>query len=436
VWKRAYKKERVTMTVLIYAQSKDRKTLADKLVAYSNLPRQEAENFASSAGPGPYVPLPLMDSSAILKGLPEETQRTFRHRSKMLEEAISWAYPLAIEEELLEGGLLTTWLSEAAMECPRGTIAIQRKTTLGEVVFLNQEFTFDIDSQKLVDNRPDYSPEALAGVKAEEFAFSWATLGLDIAKSLLGTVAGRIGSAIFARLFPPSVPSYFEQVYQEFREIVRQEIEENTIRLLVGDVVAVQTQMSAYAQHRRAGNQVPAQQALLEAWNRSVLVTSKLRTSYPVAGLGPFLTAGGLHLAIIQECALRDPEVNDPNDSSWAKIYVDTAGNFSSYVGSQPDKIVSERAAQITPVAFTERWSGGGRNGPFDRSFWWFEDRGWPLRREMPRTSGWTLQRAQDQRINHYQKVIVPLTNALAPAKVTAHHWRVAGDTPLPQVKT
>ena len=33
------------MTVLIYAQSKDRKTLADKLVAYSNLPRQEAENL-------------------------------------------------------------------------------------------------------------------------------------------------------------------------------------------------------------------------------------------------------------------------------------------------------------------------------------------------------------------------------------------------------
>src|ERR671938_315479 len=99
---------------------------------------------------------------------------------------------------------------------------------------------------------------------------------------------------------------------------------------------------------------------------------------------------------------MRDPGVKDPKDSSWGKIYIETAGNFIGYVGSQPDKIVSDRAAQITPVAFVERWSGGGRNGPFDRSYWWFEDRGWPLRREFPRTSGWTLQRAQDQRENHY----------------------------------
>ena len=49
------------MGVLVYAQSKDRKTLADKLVAYSEMPRQEAEDLASIAGPGPYIPLPLMD---------------------------------------------------------------------------------------------------------------------------------------------------------------------------------------------------------------------------------------------------------------------------------------------------------------------------------------------------------------------------------------
>lgn len=201
----------------------------------------------------------------------------------------------------------------------------------------------------------------------------------------------------------------------------------------MGEVAAVQTQMSAYAEHRRAGNHAPAQQALIEAWNRSVLVTSKLR-QFPVAGLGPFLTAGGLHLAIIQERALRDTTVNDPNESSWAKIYVEAANNFISYVGSQPDKIVSERAAHITPVAFRERW-GHTPYGPIDASFWWFEDRAWPLRREMPRNRRWTLQLAKDQRTNHHRDVTVPLTNALAPAKVTAHHWRVARETPLPQVE-
>jgi len=133
---------------------------------------------------------------------------------------------------------------------------------------------------------------------------------------------------------------------------------------------------------------------------------------------------------------MRDPEVNDPNDSSWAKTYVETAGNFISYVGSQPDKIVSERAAHITPVAFAQRTRNVPPAGPVDASFWWFEDRAWPLRREMPRRAGWDLQKAKDQRTNHYRIVIDPLTKALDPAKETARHWQVARETPLPQVET
>ena len=422
------------MIVLVYAQSKDRRTLADKLVAYSNLPRQEAENLASSAGPGPHTPLPLMDSSAILRDLPEETRRTFRHRSLMLEKAIRWGYPLAIDEELLEDGLLTTCLSEAAIEYPRGTVAVRRRTNLGEIVFLDREFTYDIDGKELVDNRPDSSP----GAEAEEFAIDWATLALDIAKALASALASKIGAAIFAKFFPPGAPPYFEQVYQEFRKIVRQEIEENTIRILVGEVIAVQTHMSAYAQHRRAGNRDAAEQELISAWNRSVLVTSKL-LQFPVAGLGPFLTAGGLHLAIIQERAMRDTTVDDPNDSSWAKIYVETAGTFIAYVGTQPDKIVSERAAHITPVAFEHRTRNVPPAGPVDASVWWWRDRAWPLLREYPRNRGCCDPNpeptARAQRDAHYRMVIGNLTKSLDPARETARNWRVARETPLPQVE-
>jgi hypothetical protein len=355
----------------------------------------------------------------------------------MLEDAITWAYPLAIDEELLKDGLVTTWLSEAADESPKGTIAIQRKTNLGEMVFLNEDFTFDSDSQKLVDNRPEYSPEALAGAPAEEFAFGWATLGVGIAKGLLSGIAGKIGAAIFAQFFKPGVPPYFEQVYQEFRRIVNQAIEENTIRLLVGEVAAIQTQMSAYAEHRRTGNHAPAQEALLEAWNRSVQVTGKLQ-QLPVraAGLGPFLTAGGLHLAIIQERALRDTTVNDPNDSSWAKIYIERASEFILYVGSQVDKIVSDRAAHITPVVFVRRVRRR-RRGVIDNSYWWYEDtleRAW---RQFFKSRGWTLQLAQDQRTNHYNdRIIVRLSRPLEPAREVVQHWRVARDRPLPQVET
>jgi hypothetical protein len=423
------------MGVLVYAQSQDRKTLADKLVAYSEMPRQEAEDLASIAGPGPYIPLPLVDPSVILKEFPAEAQRTFRFQALMMEEDIMSGYPLAIDEELLEDGLLTRCLAEAAIVYPRGTIAVQRRTTRGEIVFLNLEFTIDFDRKELVDNRPDYSPEALAKATAEEVLFSWGELGMDIGKALLGALANKIGSAIFARFFPPSAPPYFAQVYEQFRVIVRQAIEENSIRLLVGEVAAVQTHMIAYGRHRESGNNDAAQQEIAQAWNRSVLATNKL-LQFRVAGLGPFLTAGGLHLAIIQERALRDPEANDPNDSSWASVYRDELDQFLPYVGTQPDKIVRDRAAHITEVAYRRVIRNVPRHGPIDESYWWWRD----ALQGGERRYSWRIQRAEqtarNARAAHYASVINPLNNALNPVREVARSWQQARGTPLPQVET
>ena len=422
------------MGVLVYAQSKDRKTLADKLVAYSEMPRQEAEDLASIAGPGPYIPLPLMDPSTILNEFPAEAQRTFRFQALMMEEDIMSGYPLAIDEELLEDGLLTRCLAEAAIVYPSGTMAVQRRTTRGEIVFLNEEFTLDFDRKELVDNRPDYSPEALATEKAEELA-SWGDLGMDIGKALLGAFASKIGAGIFAKFFPPSVPPYFAEVYEQFRVIVRQAIEENSIRLLVGEVAAVQSHMIAYGRHRESGNNDAARQEIAQAWNRSVLVTNKL-LQFRVAGLGPFLTAGGLHLAIIQERALRDPEANDPNDSSWASIYRDALDQYLPYVGTKPDKIVRDRAAHITEVAFKRVERRVPRQAPIDESYWWWRD----SLQGGERRYSWRLQRAEqtarNARAAHYASVINPLNNSLNPVREVARSWQQARGTPLPPVET
>jgi len=421
------------MSALVYAQSKDRKTLADKLVAYSEMPRQEAENLASIAGPGPYIPLPLMDPSTILLEFPVEAQRTFRHQALMMKEDIMSGYPLAIDEELLEDGLLTRCLAEAAVVYPSGTMVVQRKTTRGEIVFLNPEFTLDFDSKELIDNRPDHSPEALA--KAEEVAASWGDLGMDIGKALLGALANKIGSAIFAKFFPPSVPPYFAEVYEQFRVIVRQAIEENSIRLLVGEVAAVQTHMIAYGRHRESGNNDAARQEIAQAYNRSVLVTNKL-WQFQVAGLGPFLTAGGLHLAIIQERALRDPEANDPNDSSWGSVYRDSLDQYLPYVSTQPDKIIRDRQAHITEVVYRRVVRHVPRAGPIDDSYWWWRD---PLQGGERRYS-WRIHRAEETARNaraaHHASVTNSLNNLLNPVREVARSWQQARGTPIPPVET
>lgn len=422
------------MMVLSYAQSKDLKTLADRLVAYSDLSRQEAENLASSAGPGPYTPLPLLNPSAILADLPEETQRTFEYRALILKRFLNSAYPLASDEELLEDGLLFTCLSEDWMECRSGTIAVRRKTNLGEIIFLNREFTFDLDGKEIISNSPDYSPGALAVAKAEEFAMDWATLGLDIAKSLLGSLAGLIGSSIFQKFFPPGTPPYFQLVYDQFRQIVRQEIEESIIRLLVGDVAAVQSHMRSYAIHREGGNRDAAEENIRLAYSNSVQVTRRL-LQFPTPGLGPFLTAGGLHLAILQERALRDPNVTDPNDSTYAQDYRETSLEFASFASEQADRIASNRAANIIPVTYQER-TRNTPYGPIDDSFWWWADRVLGIVREYPKRGGCRNSdpegRARRERTAHYDSVINSLTQRLKPAKEIADNWRMGGKQPLP----
>src|SRR5215831_16808433 len=77
-------------------------------------------------------------------------------------------------------------------------------------------------------------------------AIAWGALAAEIGKSLLRPVASEIGSAIFAKLFPPGVPAYFDQVYKEFENIVQGVINENKRRELNGRVNAVQDGMITY----------------------------------------------------------------------------------------------------------------------------------------------------------------------------------------------
>jgi len=151
------------------------------------------------------------------------------------------------------------------------------------------------------------------------------------------------------------------------------------------------------------------------------------------------MTAGGLHLAILQERALRDQLVDDPNFSTWAEIYREKAKEYSSYAAPLPGKIVRDRAALITPVQFERRIRNVPRHGPIDESYWWWADRhpqGGGERRYPARTGCCTADpktRAENDRRARYDGVIVPLTRGLSPVREIAREWERAGQQPLPR---
>src|SRR5262249_60153080 len=73
---------------------------------------------------------------------------------------------------------------------------------------------------------PDIPPPVSVDLTPPGAPGAWGTLAAEIGKSLLRPLAKEIGSAIFAKLFPPGVPAYFDQVYKEFENIVHGVINE------------------------------------------------------------------------------------------------------------------------------------------------------------------------------------------------------------------
>ena len=121
-------------------------------------------------------------------------------------------------------------------------MAARRRSSFGELVFIDTQFV--IRETIITDTTPPVSVELAP--QAGTGAIVWGALAAEIGQSLLGSVASEIGSAIFAKLFPPGVPAYFDQVYKEFENIVQGVINENKRRELSGRVNAVQDGMITY----------------------------------------------------------------------------------------------------------------------------------------------------------------------------------------------
>jgi hypothetical protein len=191
---------------------------------------------------------------------------------------------------------------------------------------------------------------------------------------LLGPVAKEIGSAIFAKLFPPGVPAYFDQVYKEFENIIQGVINENKRRELSGRVNAVQDGMITYNTIKGDPAKYEESQRILSTiWNDSRVLTNELK-EFPEIGLGLFVVAGGLHLAIVQEKAITDRDHKNPNDSPWADDLIRKAEEFAPFAIENRNRIVNTRANAITPVKFVPQTTYIADYGPIDDSYWVWED--------------------------------------------------------------
>jgi len=417
---------------LIYSKPSSLSTLEAQLRTYSDLSEQDAQRLASETfNGGPRVSPPIAPREDWPHLDPKQL-RAAEYRIKRIERAINLAYPLLAGEALDAKGVFSSFLSADYLDYPAGTVAVRRRSSFGELVFIDARFI--VRGPDITDVTPPVSVDLVP--QAGAVAIGWGALAAQIGKSLLSALAKDIGSAIFAKLFPPNVPPYFDQVYKEFENIVQGVINENKRRELSGRVNAVQDGMITYNTIKRDPAKYEESQRILSTiWNDSRTITSELK-EFPEIGLGLFVVAGGLHLAIVQEKAITDRDHKNPNDSPWAEELIRKAEEFAPFAIENRNRIINTRANAISAVQFVQQSTYVPPAGPVDSSYWFWKDTFLGDLHKYPKRRGCCdpdpLQTANNDRQSRWDSTVGAMTNVLAAVVPTANDWKQVGANPIP----
>ena len=180
----------------------------------------------------------------------------------------------------------------------------------------------------------------------------------DIAKDLLkGIVSGigkQIGAKMFDKIFDQSDPSYFTEVYKEIEKIMHQEITENTILEINGQVNGTSNWVKlTYNPRKDSGASKKELYDLLEpkvsdlAINMIALLEEK---TFAESALAVFIIAAGIHFSLLQELATVDPDVQDPHESSYIVTIKGYGPEYADHAEKIWGNIEKVRKAQVADV--------------------------------------------------------------------------------------
>jgi hypothetical protein len=178
-------------------------------------------------------------------------------------------------------------------------------------------------------------------------------LARDLSSALLGKIGipDCIGALILGQLFPggdEGPPSYFTEVYEEIKNIVHQELTQveidNVNAVINGTNDWVRTEyMIMKADPKQAGALFQELKRREEEYYTQVI--AKLRLDrYRMVGFSVFLIGAGVHLALLQELAMRDDLVpDDPWSSDYAKLLLKLASEYGDYATATWSQIAKAR---------------------------------------------------------------------------------------------
>ncbi len=260
-------------------------------------------------------------------------------------------FPMEAGEKLKKQ--TTSYLLEEFNDIPAMTPVVLRETDMATIVFLFADARVQGKkilnvpnlSQILFTSAPLPEPLAIPTIVTD--------VGLSIAKSLLGKGA----DAALAKLFPPQLPSYFNQVYAEIRKIVHEELDQKTLddtsfklQGIVNWLTHEYLDRKDSFKKRHPDGLTKEEKTDLHGmlsrydqlfWVEVVSILSGNR--YRKAGLPFFVDAANLHLLCLTELANVDPAFDSPEESGYGSTRRNMAELYCSHVKRTRDDIHGDR---------------------------------------------------------------------------------------------
>lgn len=375
------------------------------------------------------VALPIASADEFYELTPNQLIEIMaRKRSALI--ILEQKFPL-IEGEIIEEDFFS-YLIEQFGDLPVNTPVLWRKTNYSNHCYIFSDLQLNSGDLGLL---PPVFPEDTVGIQLNAFSDKMSTnIAQSLGTGLVSGFSGKIGALMFASIFPPGVPNYFDQVYEQIKKIVNQEVTANTIDQINGRINGTQAwEKNSYAPRKMAGT---SRKNLFDDVTPYVnlLYTEAVQTlmlpRYAKPGFSVFMIAAGVHLALLQEQALVDPDHTNPDGSSFATSVKLNAQQYSDHAGKTFAELLEDRKSKVT-LKCEESYECNVNMCITKRFYFWHDD-----------VTGESGERhrgkdAKDDALSdldrHVYAVITGLNFSLGTPQTTIWNWMRLTQTPIPQ---
>jgi hypothetical protein len=259
---------------------------------------------------------------------------------------------------------------------------------------------------------------------------SMAGVATQLGIGLLRGVAGKGGALLIEEFMPAGVPTYFDRVYEEITRIVKAEVQANTVAEIDGHLKGI----VGYVQHEYPSDVRQHPDRALEKLDEYILT---LRTdvlgpleeeAFRKPGLSVYLIAGGLHLALLQEQAVRE------RTAPGGETYLEPLRRYAADQARAGRLAWGEvRADRETAVSLEEgrklRQSGGYASTV---QSWYWSDAVSGFKSSRTWEDGDAKADATAARDERREMVLIDLDARMSRPATTLARWELLGTYPLP----